>query len=134
MSHKSEITLTLSIDRKTTPFLTEEQMLTWIHNCLNCNTEHAEVALRKVDSVEKPTIVVDMNGGVINDVKANHPARVIFLDEDTEGGDEENIFDINGSSVYVSDYEADVRTSFVDDTVAQFDEQREEEGSDSPSR
>lgn len=54
-------------------------------------------------SVVMPLIVVRMDGGTIVEAVANVPARVIFIDNDTESGDEENIFEINGSEVYVSD-------------------------------
>lgn len=53
---------------------------------------------------EVPTAVLQINGGVINTVSATAPVRVIILDEDTEGGDEENILVIDGERVYVHDY------------------------------
>jgi len=49
-------------------------------------------------------IVVNMNGGLINEVRASEPIRVIFLDEDTEGGDEERIYTVSGEEVYVTEY------------------------------
>lgn len=51
------------------------------------------------------TVVVDLDSGAIHNVRANAPVRVIFLDADTEGGDEENIHTVDGEEVYVSDYQ-----------------------------
>ena len=56
------------------------------------------------DSEKTLTIVIQMNGGVINCVNADAPVRVIILDEDTEGGEEERIMEVNGSEAYVHDY------------------------------
>ncbi len=58
-------------------------------------------------SVVAPVIVVRMSGGTIVESVANVPARVIFIDDDTEGGDEESIVEVNGSKVYVTDHTID---------------------------
>jgi len=49
-----------------------------------------------------PSIVVELSGGMINCVRSDTSARVALLDADTEGGDEDNISEINGVRVYVS--------------------------------
>lgn len=51
-----------------------------------------------------PTIVVQCDGAAIHAVAASQPARIIFLDDDTEGGDDENIATVDGREVYVMDY------------------------------
>lgn len=51
-----------------------------------------------------PTIVIQINGGLITCVNADMPVRVIILDEDTEGGDTDRIMEVNGGEAYVYDY------------------------------
>lgn len=48
-----------------------------------------------------PTIVVEVNSGVIEMATSDTKANVIVLDADTEGGDEENIHEIDGDEYYV---------------------------------
>lgn len=81
--------------------------------------------------VRPVNVVLEINGGVINCVRSDAPVRVVLLDEDTEGGDQDRIADINGSEVYVHDYlltaEAEpgmfgIDPAFVNDTMAQVDD------------
>jgi hypothetical protein len=51
-----------------------------------------------------PTVVLEINGGVLNCARASEPVRLVVLDEDAEGGDSERIKEINGEGVYVTDY------------------------------
>ncbi len=51
-----------------------------------------------------PTIVIQINGGVVNCVNADVPVRVIILDQDTEGADDDCIMDVNGGEAVVYDY------------------------------
>jgi len=51
-----------------------------------------------------PTAVIDVEGGVINNVNGSCPMRIIILDADTEGGDCEQIKDVCSDDVYVSDH------------------------------
>lgn len=50
------------------------------------------------------TVVVEMSGGVLNCVRSSAPVRVIFLDDDTEGGDGNCVREVNGRDVYVSEF------------------------------
>lgn len=52
---------------------------------------------------DSPTIVIDVSGGCIVGVRGNIAVRVIVLDADTEGGDEENVRVIEGNEVYVTE-------------------------------
>lgn len=51
-----------------------------------------------------PVIVIQINGGLVNAVLATQPVRVVILDEDTEGGEDERIATVDGQDVYVHDY------------------------------
>lgn len=48
-------------------------------------------------------VVLHVNGGVVNRVQSNVPVRVIILDEDTDGADEDDLSEIQGDEVYVID-------------------------------
>ena len=76
------VNINLQLIRKGAPFLTEEQMLTWISACLNCNTNHVEAV---VTIAEAPTAIVEMEGGLIHQIIASGPMRVVVLDADIEG-------------------------------------------------
>ena len=58
-------------------------------------------ALRKaIQETPSPRIVIEMEGGLIQNVTANVKVEVLVLDADTEGGDEDRIREItnwNGS-------------------------------------
>lgn len=51
-----------------------------------------------------PTIVIDMDGGLVHCVTADVPVRVIVVDQDIEGSSDRTIT-INGNEAIVSDYE-----------------------------
>lgn len=57
-----------------------------------------------VEECDMGTVVLEINGGVVNSVRSDRPVRVLILDEDCEGGDSENIQEVNGQEVYVSDF------------------------------
>lgn len=74
-----------------------------------------------------PTAVLEVDGGVINSVRSTIPMRVVVLDADTEGGDDENIAQVNGEDVYVFDEILSghvdlggVDPEFVDDVLSQL--------------
>lgn len=87
------------------------------------------VAATTQDSM--PTVVLEINGGVINCARSTQPVRLIVLDEDTEGGDEENIMEVNGEEAYVHDYRLTtavtggydgIDTEFVVNVIEQIEE------------
>lgn len=50
-----------------------------------------------------PTAVLKIEGSVINCVRSNMQMRVVVLDSNTDGGDEDNFMEVNGAEVYVTD-------------------------------
>jgi hypothetical protein len=56
-----------------------------------------------LDEPIAPAVVLEINGGVVNCVRASAPMRVVVLDEDTEGGDAEFVLEVNGEEVYCQD-------------------------------
>ena len=57
--------------------------------------------IQSLESTVMPVVVIDMEGGAIHNVTTSVPMRVIFLDQDTEGADEDGIGIIDGHKVYV---------------------------------
>lgn len=58
-------------------------------------------ALAPRSSGQDPVVVVEINGGVINCIRANMAAHVVILDEDTEGV--EPLRTVDGSEYYVTE-------------------------------
>lgn len=58
---------------------------------------------------QETIVVLEMSAGLVNVVRANAPARVVMLDEDTEGGDLSQIADIDGDEVYISMHGSNAR-------------------------
>ena len=55
----------------------------------------AREALRKaIEENPSPRIVIEMEGGLIQNITANAKAEILVLDADTEGGDEDRIKEI----------------------------------------
>ncbi len=55
----------------------------------------AREALRKaIEESLSPRIVIEMEGGLIQEITANMKTEVLVLDADTEGGDEDRIREI----------------------------------------
>lgn len=50
-----------------------------------------------------PTVVLEINGGVVNCARSTVPTRLIVLDEDTDGGERTSIREVFGEEMYVSD-------------------------------
>lgn len=51
-----------------------------------------------------PTIVVEVEGGLIRCIRSDAQVHVIVLDADTEGGDPDQIKEVSGEEVYVAEY------------------------------
>lgn len=78
-----------------------------------------------------PVIVVSLEGGTIVESYGTHPARVIFLDGDTEGGDSNRVVEVFGEAKYVTDGMLHVRPHSVADVLeemAAHSPHEEEEG------
>lgn len=79
-----------------------------------------------------PTAVLEVDGGAIHCVRASEPMRIILLDQDTEGCDEDaDVREINGDEVCILDYSLvtypgnasdGVDTDFVMHTIEQIDD------------
>lgn len=69
----------------------------------------AEAAIKAAaEAAEKvPVVLVEMNGSAISLVTATGPAHVVFLDEDTESGDPDNVMPIGNEELYVTDMSAE---------------------------
>lgn len=100
MENVVTVNVQLQLTRKGIPFKDEADMLTWIAGCLNCNTNHVEA---KISMAEKPTVIVNMDGGLIQDMSASQPVRLIVLDADTEGTTDD-LSNIDGEEVIVVDH------------------------------
>jgi len=71
------------------------------HAGLNADQVHELCDVLNVEP-SVPTVVIEVNGGVINASRATEKVEIIILDADTEGGDTEQIMEVNGDDVYVS--------------------------------
>ena len=87
----------------------------------------AREALRKaIEETTSPRIVIEMEGGLIQEITANVKAEVLVLDADTEGGDEDRIREISNwdgskEEVYSGGIEeAEVLPEYVDFYFKQF--------------
>lgn len=112
---KTNVTLTLEIDRKTGPFLTDEQLLKWVWECLNCNANHATVEVRMAP---EPVVIAYRDEGRIDEVLASAPVRMIVLDSDLEGVDEAEITEVEGSDVAAQIFNVAVNAERVEAIIA----------------
>jgi uncharacterized secreted protein with C-terminal beta-propeller domain len=119
MENMTTVNLTLELDHKNGGFKDEASMLHWIHVCLNANSN---LVVAKVDIAKSPTLVVEVSGGLIQNMSASAPVRVIVLDADVNGVEEERIQQIDGEDVIVSDHDPVwIVPAVVESTVAQLD-------------
>ncbi len=58
----------------------------------------------KADAGKLPTVIVEMEGGLIQLVTADRPTRVVILDADTEGADAEQLVTVGGVATYCHDF------------------------------
>jgi hypothetical protein len=79
-----------------------------------------------------PVIVVALDGGTIVESYGTHPARVIFLDGDTEGGDSSQVVEVFGEAKYLTDGMIDVRPHSVADVLDELAIQAPEEEEGEP--
>ena len=79
---------------------------------------------------ELPTVVIEMNGSAIYCGRSNVPLRIVLLDENTEGAEQNRIMKVNDDEVYVRDFvlsqfvgrgQDGVDPGFVAATVEQLD-------------
>lgn len=77
-----------------------------------------------------PVVVIEAEGGAYHCFRSSAPARVIILDQDVEGSDQDAVLKVNGQMVNVIDYKLDhlaqdggdgVACGYVADVVMQVD-------------
>lgn len=75
----------------------------------------------EVQPIPVPVILVDVNGGLIQNIRSNGAVRIVVLDSDTEGVfDTDRLALIEGSEVYVSDYMKDGADA-IDDVIFEIE-------------
>lgn len=98
MSHKAVLNVQLILNKKSGAFKDEASVIKWIEGCLNCNTNHVEATV----SISPPvTVVVDLDGGLVQNVTADGAATVLVVDFDIEGTTDD-IVEIYGEEAIVS--------------------------------
>lgn len=81
--------------------------------CETINTTEAEAL---------PVAVVEVKGGMVECIRASVPMRVVVLDADTEGGDSDQISEVFGEEMYVSDHTlTDIDPDFVQCVIEQIE-------------
>jgi hypothetical protein len=50
------------------------------------------------------TVVVEIKGGLVTNIVADAPVRVVVLDHDTEGADDDELVEIDGRKAYLSSF------------------------------
>jgi hypothetical protein len=63
-----------------------------------------QIAAMHNSEQQTPRVLLTIEGGALQNVDADSPCRVLLLDFDTDGCDDEDLLTINGSSCVVSDY------------------------------
>lgn len=120
----------LRLARKAPPFLDEAHALRWVTRALNANANHVTATAVPLPpsvpiDVAEPVVVVDIDGGLVQNIRSDAPVRVIVLDSDVEGCSEGDVEVIEGSEVYASIWDPDVLPLEVSAITAEL-----EDGSD----
>ncbi len=66
-----------------------------------------------IRNAAEPTVVVHVSGGVMTNVTADRPARVLTIDYDTDGSDD-SVKDPEGDDCVIGDGTADVDPAYVE--------------------
>jgi len=66
--------------------------------------EYVTLGKERHDHKLPPVFVVQMNGGTIVETHGTVNAEVIFIDEDTEGGDRDRVMNVLGQDHYVTEH------------------------------
>lgn len=91
-----------------------ESIAAWIQACLNCNTNRVEAVV----STLAPVAVIDVSGGLIQNITSNLPLDVIVLDADIEGVSEDEIVEVEGDEVYASHPGATVDVERIEEVLS----------------
>jgi hypothetical protein len=97
---------------------------------------HAPESVFPSNAIENiPTVILGIEGGALHWALSNSGVSLIVLDGDIEGGDAENIYEINGDDVYVSEWELNrisktgedgINPEFVNDVIEQIEKKRKD--------
>lgn len=71
---------------------------------LECGTV---IDLNRIEEAPEFSVLIEIDGGAIHNVRSTVPVRVVILDLDTEGGDQDRVMEVNESKVYVHDFVID---------------------------
>lgn len=118
MSIKHQLTIAVELDQipqgpDGQGFKDTQAILSWISSCLNVNTNHVKAKVSEVNPDSVATVVIEMDDGLINVVRADRTTRVITLDTELEGAEEDDIDEIDGSDVRWCDHSVQVETDRV---------------------
>jgi hypothetical protein len=98
-------------------------MLRWLAACLNSNVNFAQVS---VAVMPEPIVVVEVSGGLIQDMNSSTPVRVIVLDGDTEGSEDFRL--INGTDYLVTSHASvEEDAAYVEHIVQEVDSDEDQE-------
>lgn len=67
---------------------------------MDCN-EHAWYQRSEIE-IPDPQVILFIEGGVVHDGTADAPVKILVVDADTDGGDQERIVEVEGERVYVN--------------------------------
>ncbi len=82
----------------------------------NFNSDCDDDPITLMAGSSDPVIVVEINGGLVIDARASVAARVIILDQDTQGADAESLVEVDGTDSYVHDYQIGLKSPKLDPT------------------
>lgn len=108
------VNVQLQLNIKGAPFKSQIDMLAWISACLNSNSNYIEST---VTPTKIPTAVVNIGGGLIQEITASSAMRVIVLDADIDGA-EDNIGMIDGIECKIINYgEVEIDADYVESVI-----------------
>lgn len=64
--------------------------------------------------MDKPRIVIKMEGGLIQEIGSDQPVTVLLLDYDIEGADEEDLITVDGEQCSPTQWDLGEEKSFVE--------------------
>lgn len=70
--------------------------------------EEIDALCEQINCAEPPVVVAQVEGGAVHGVSSNAPVRLVILDSDTEGADEECVIKVDGHDVYLIERTLDV--------------------------
>lgn len=75
-------------------------------------------------NLDEPVVMVYVSGGVVSEVAASEPAKVVIVDFDTDGTDEYciNIEELDGVTAYVGAYSSAEFSEIEDEILAKLEE------------